>query len=86
MIVNNTSADLKLDNGALAESLLRKAGPQLQQECKKEYPNGIKPGEVAVTGGYSLNATKVYHGTIPKWEKGYSSKKVSSADSCSLKY
>ena len=67
---------MKLDNGALAESLLKKAGPQLQEECKNKYPNGIKSGEVAVTGGYSLKATKVYHGTIPKYEKGYNAKKV----------
>ena len=74
--MNTTSTNLKLDNGALAESLLRKAGPQLQEECFKKYSNGVKPGDVAVTGGYSLNATKVYHGAIPNWEKGYNAKKV----------
>lgn len=59
------------------------AGPQLQEECTKNYPSGIKPGDVAVTGGYNLKATKVYHGSIPKWEKGYNAKKVG-ADSNQL--
>ena len=83
MIVSTTTGNLKLDNGALAESLLRKAGSQLQEECYKSYPNGIKAGDVAVTGGYNLKASKVYHGALTRWEKGYSAKKVKLVKQCS---
>ena len=67
VIVDNTASSLQLKNGGLSESLLEMAGPEMQDECDNNYPNGIKIGEIAVTGGYGLNCKKVYHGTLSKW-------------------
>ena len=67
VLVDSTASSLQLKYGGLSESLLEMAGPEMQDECDNNYPNGIKLGEVAVTGGYGLKCKKVYHGTLPKW-------------------
>ncbi|XP_060082622.1 protein mono-ADP-ribosyltransferase PARP15-like [Ylistrum balloti] len=65
VIVNSTSKDLKLGRGSgLAKSLLTAAGQSLQSELDDSYPNGIVPGQLAITGGYDLLCKKVYHGTF----------------------
>ncbi|XP_053399094.1 protein mono-ADP-ribosyltransferase PARP14-like isoform X2 [Mercenaria mercenaria] len=72
VIVNNTKQDLQLRNGGMSEAILEEAGPQLQEECDESYPNGIRVGEIAVTGGYGLNSRKVYHGALPNWDRNKS--------------
>lgn len=68
VIVNSSSPNLKLDNRpGLSQSLLEVAGQSLQDDCDENYPNGIKPGEVAITDGYNLKCQKVFHGTLPGW-------------------
>ncbi|XP_033744166.1 uncharacterized protein LOC117330056 [Pecten maximus] len=65
VVVNSTSKDLKLGGGSgLAKSLLTAAGPSLQTECDNSYPNGILPGDLAITGSYNLPCKKVFHGTF----------------------
>lgn len=69
IIVNNTDSNLKLRNGGMSEAILEEAGEELQEECDSDYPNGIKIGEIAVTGSYNLGCKEIYHGTLPKWDK-----------------
>ncbi|KAL3863208.1 hypothetical protein ACJMK2_004974 [Sinanodonta woodiana] len=66
-LVNTTSNKLNLSQGAVSASLLAVGGQQLQDECKKKYPNGIKHGEVAITGAGELRSSYVLHGCLPDW-------------------
>ena len=79
VIVNTASADLNLSHGAVSASILKIGGDSIQQECQLKYPNGINPGEVAVTSGGRLACKIVCHGALPKWDKeSGESKKVGS--------
>ena len=66
-IVCSTSTKLNLNSGA-AHSLLKHGGQNLQDECKKVYPEGIKNGELAVINGGKLKCTKVYLTALPEWK------------------
>ncbi|XP_052077921.1 protein mono-ADP-ribosyltransferase PARP14-like [Mytilus californianus] len=66
-IVNSTSKDLQLTHGAVSQSLLNAGGKTLQSECTKKYPNGVNPGEIAVTNGGKLECKSVYHGALTGW-------------------
>ncbi|KAK7108899.1 hypothetical protein V1264_016555 [Littorina saxatilis] len=68
VIVNSTSVDLKLKNGAVSKSLLTAAGLQLQEECKAKYPTNLLTGQIAVTSGYGLACKEVYHIALPRWD------------------
>lgn len=47
------------------------AGPQLQRECSRKYPNGVQQGDVAVTSSYgNLACQCVYHGACVNWDNG----------------
>ncbi|XP_062573462.1 protein mono-ADP-ribosyltransferase PARP14-like [Saccostrea cucullata] len=67
VLVCNGSNDLRLQNGGLAEAMMKAAGKEIQDECEDKYPNGIQDGEVAVTEGYRLPCRWVFHTTLPKW-------------------
>ena len=41
----------------------------MQRECDSKYRDGIRVGEIAVTGGYNLNCKKVYHIAVDSYEK-----------------
>ncbi|XP_056006116.1 protein mono-ADP-ribosyltransferase PARP14-like isoform X2 [Ostrea edulis] len=69
VIVNTTSKDLKLGNGAVSASLLKAGGRTLQQECDQNYPNGIQHGEIAVTSGGNLSCQFICHGSLPGWDQ-----------------
>uniref|UniRef100_A0A6P8QZ94 Poly [ADP-ribose] polymerase n=1 Tax=Geotrypetes seraphini TaxID=260995 RepID=A0A6P8QZ94_GEOSA len=71
VIVNSISTDLKLDKGAVAQALLQKAGPKLQQLLEKEG-QGLKitEGSLFRTDGCNLNCKNVFHVTTPGWNKG----------------
>lgn len=65
VLVNTTGKDLTLKNGAVSNSLLKAAGPQLQAEASQRYPNGFSVhGEVLVTQGYKLTCKTIYHGSL----------------------
>ncbi|XP_033729454.1 uncharacterized protein LOC117318598 isoform X2 [Pecten maximus] len=68
VIVNTTSTQLKLDQGAVSMSILMAAGPEIQRECY-QYHHGVKWGEVAVTHGYKLKCESVFHGALPQYSK-----------------
>ncbi|KAJ8316973.1 hypothetical protein KUTeg_004877 [Tegillarca granosa] len=76
VIVNSTSRNLQLNNGAVSSSLLKAGGPGLQQECSNNYPNGIQPGDVAVTSGGRLNCQSVFHGSLKDWSTAGGSKSL----------
>ncbi|XP_025093182.1 poly [ADP-ribose] polymerase 14-like [Pomacea canaliculata] len=50
VLVNSSNRTLDMSKGQVSRDLLRVGGPQLQEECKTKYPNGINFGEIAVTG------------------------------------
>ncbi|XP_062593153.1 protein mono-ADP-ribosyltransferase PARP14-like, partial [Saccostrea cucullata] len=54
VIVNTASKDLRLNYGAVSASISKAGGDSIQQECLNKYPDGINPGEIAVTGGGNL--------------------------------
>lgn len=74
VIINSTSSNLQLTHGAVSQSLLNAGGNSLQSECTKHYPNGVAPGEIAVTGGGKLECRKVYHGALNGWTTPSASK------------
>ncbi|XP_052261005.1 protein mono-ADP-ribosyltransferase PARP14-like isoform X1 [Dreissena polymorpha] len=68
VIVNTTSRNLDLNNGAVSKTILKQAGPEIQNELKQAYPNGISEGQVAVTKGHKLKCTNVVHGAVSNWD------------------
>ena len=63
MIINVTDPLLNLNCGGVSSSLLQAAGPELQLECTRKAPNGLKqPGEILVTSAYNLHSKQLYHG------------------------
>lgn len=62
IIVNSTDKSLQLSRGGqISKTILEVAGQGIQTEINVKYPNGIKPGEVAVTDGYNLPYQYVFH-------------------------
>lgn len=68
--MNTTAKNLDLKNGAVSASLLKAAGPELQQEVSGKYPNGIKDGEIAVTSGQKLGCDLILHSSMVNWDGG----------------
>ncbi|XP_041369508.1 protein mono-ADP-ribosyltransferase PARP14-like [Gigantopelta aegis] len=76
IIVNSTSNNLDLKNGAVSKSILTAAGDSLQKECRRNYSKGIQPGEIAVTSGGNLNCKKVFHTCLPNWSNDPTGKQL----------
>ncbi|XP_041371316.1 protein mono-ADP-ribosyltransferase PARP15-like [Gigantopelta aegis] len=66
VIVNSTNTNLDFAVG-IAKAIIKAGGDSIHQECKDKYPNGIKAGEIAVTGGGNLHCRFVYHTTLDMW-------------------
>lgn len=62
-MINSSTPDLNLRAGKVSSDILQAASPSLQEECKKKYPRGIKPGEIAQTKGYNV-CEEIYHVNI----------------------
>ena len=72
VIVNTTSPNLVLSNGAVSSLILQAAGPSLQTECTdyvQKVPS-LAIGEIAVTKGYNLSCRHIYHGSCIGWDNG----------------
>ena len=69
-LVNTTGKDLVLSNGQVSKSLLSAAGPQIQEECKKNTPQNFSYGDIVETKGYQLPVKCVYHGACSNWDNG----------------
>ena len=50
----------------MAKALLEVGGAEIQQELKETYPNGIKMGDIAVSGGGKLICKKLFHCCLPE--------------------
>ncbi|XP_029658392.1 protein mono-ADP-ribosyltransferase PARP14-like [Octopus sinensis] len=72
VIVNSTNEHLQLDSGAISKLILNAAGPQIQRECNRKYPQGISIYEIAVTKGYNLKCKNVFHLVLPPWDENFS--------------
>ncbi|XP_067657069.1 protein mono-ADP-ribosyltransferase PARP14-like [Haliotis asinina] len=69
VIVSSSNTNLDLDHGMVSKSLLKHAGPSIQDECKQKYPNGIQFGDIAVTKGGSMQCVEqIYHCVLPSWD------------------
>lgn len=64
-IVNSTSPNLELNSGNLSKQILNEAGLIILNECKVNYPSGIKSSEVAVTSAGLLSKFRnIFHVTF----------------------
>ncbi|KAH3836593.1 E3 ubiquitin-protein ligase MYCBP2-like isoform X2 [Dreissena polymorpha] len=68
VLVNSVNQMLMLKSGKTSGSILREAGPDIQKECARKYPNGIAFGDIAVTKAYKLQCKSVYHVAMPAWD------------------
>ncbi|XP_071089734.1 uncharacterized protein [Haliotis cracherodii] len=73
VIVNTTNGELVLDKGqGVSRCISHAAGSAIHDQLKRDYPNGIKHGEVAESGPGNIKTCKtIYHGALPSFpEKG----------------
>ena len=70
--MNSTGRHKSLADGAVASALLKKAGPELQKECKDQPL--LEDGDVIITNGYKLPCKDVFHSCPPIWQKGKTEK------------
>ncbi|XP_033742687.1 protein mono-ADP-ribosyltransferase PARP14-like [Pecten maximus] len=68
VIVTNSSGNLNLKAGRTTQALLEAAGDTLQEQCNKNYPQGIRPGEVAETNGGNLDCQYVFYCFMTSWD------------------
>ncbi|XP_061184931.1 uncharacterized protein LOC133192944 [Saccostrea echinata] len=66
-VVNAIGQDLNM-NSASSSALVSAAGPNLVQELHQKCPkNNIAFGFIAVTKGYNLKCSEVFHGALLSW-------------------
>ncbi|WAR21479.1 PAR15-like protein [Mya arenaria] len=71
VLVNSTNKYLDMRVGRVSRQLLAAAGQDVQDECAKNYTEGISYGQVAVTTAGQLRTCKViFHGMLPSWDGG----------------
>ncbi|XP_036600566.1 protein mono-ADP-ribosyltransferase PARP14-like [Trichosurus vulpecula] len=70
IIVNSIPLDLHLDSEPFSQALLRKAGPELQEELNTFGKTSVKTGHVLKTRGYNLGCRFVLHVVAPAWDDG----------------
>ncbi|XP_072469894.1 protein mono-ADP-ribosyltransferase PARP14-like [Notamacropus eugenii] len=70
VVVNSIPLDLHLGSGPLSQALLRKAGPELQEELNTFRKISVKTGEVFLTRGYNLSCRFVLHVMASIWDNG----------------
>ena len=49
---------MNLNCGAVSKLIYECAGSEIQDECRQNYPNGIKPGEIAMTSAGKFDFAK----------------------------
>ena len=69
--MNSTNVKLHLSGGgAISNSILKAAGPEIQNECSRVITPTFTFGDVISTGAYQLTADVVYHGALLGWNSG----------------
>ena len=70
-MANSVGANYKLGDGAVARSILKGAGPEIQQELDSVKPKSPpRAGDIVETGGHRLGASYVFHGVLKQWSNG----------------
>ncbi|CAC5369050.1 PARP10_14_15 [Mytilus coruscus] len=86
VIVNTTNAELKLEKaGPSSKAILSAAGNIIQSECDAKYPFNINPGDVAITGPGYLEALKIFHIYLPRYNDSEDEKYIHTAINVCLK-
>ncbi|KAK3597792.1 hypothetical protein CHS0354_006160 [Potamilus streckersoni] len=67
-ILCSCAENLVLSQSGACAALLCVGGQTLQDECKVNYPNGIKHGQIAIIGGGNLKCKHVFLTTLPKYD------------------
>lgn len=67
VLVNSVPTNLGLTSRGAA-AIAAAAGPNLATELTTNNPNGVKHGDIVVTGGHDLsNVKEIYHGALLPW-------------------
>ncbi|PVD29541.1 hypothetical protein C0Q70_08792 [Pomacea canaliculata] len=85
VIVNSTSQDLNLTQGAISSSILKAAGPGLQRECKEKYPKGITGDKIACTNSFNMRCKAIFHVALCNWANEAAAKQLESVVKSCLK-
>ncbi|XP_077623860.1 protein mono-ADP-ribosyltransferase PARP15 [Crocuta crocuta] len=71
VIVNTVPKNLQLRRGSLSQALLKKAGPQLQEELNATRKGTEEEeGSIFLTSGCNLDCKAVLHTVAPYWKNG----------------
>ncbi|CAM9626359.1 unnamed protein product [Lampetra planeri] len=73
VIINTTSANMKMDSGGVSSAIFRKAGPTLQTLVDTEIQGqSIGSGKIVKTDvtGLNLQCKALYHTTLGSWDNG----------------
>jgi len=84
-IVNAANARLR-HGGGLAGAIVRRAGPEIQQQCDAwlEAHGPAGPGRPALTGAGKLPSRHVIHAVGPVWGEGQEDRKLAAAVGAAL--
>ncbi|KAK3585472.1 hypothetical protein CHS0354_003321 [Potamilus streckersoni] len=66
-ILCSCAENLVLSHSGTCAALLHVGGQTLQDECKINYPNGIKHGQIAIIGGGNLKCKHVFFTALPQY-------------------
>ena len=66
VLISSIDTTLDMSQRQVATALLKVGGAEIQQELKETYPNGIKMGDIAVSGGGKLMCKKLFHCCMPE--------------------
>ncbi|XP_053385259.1 protein mono-ADP-ribosyltransferase PARP14-like [Mercenaria mercenaria] len=81
-VILDTTISFPNLNGIIPESLSKRAGPQLKEECKR-FKGNVSSGMIIETKGYNLDCKQVYHYFMPDWKESDGEQTISNCiDDC----
>ena len=70
VLVNSTNCDLDLSRGMVSRTIKELAGNQVQDDCRRYHPDGIKLGQVIRTTSGNLHLCKaLFHGALQQYSE-----------------